>query len=167
MTRKKLIYAVDFDGTLAKYTNWQGIGHVGEPIEPMVTRVKQLLAEGHFVSIFTARLAFHAKDSFEYKHTIEILSEWCRMHLGMPIQPYDPENSPQLQITCTKYGHFHEFWDDRARHIIPNTGIDATDAYRNLAYEFYFALTREGLDPILIKKQLEELDQLCGYVEKE
>ena len=31
---------VDLDGTLAIYTGWKGCDHVGEPIPPMVERVK-------------------------------------------------------------------------------------------------------------------------------
>ena len=35
---------VDLDGTLATYDEWRGIEHVGEPIAPMVERVKRWLA---------------------------------------------------------------------------------------------------------------------------
>jgi hypothetical protein len=31
---------VDLDGTLAKYGEWRGVEHIGEPIPPMVDRVK-------------------------------------------------------------------------------------------------------------------------------
>lgn len=34
---------VDLDGTLAEYLGWQGMGHIGEPIAPMVERVKAWL----------------------------------------------------------------------------------------------------------------------------
>ena len=47
---------VDLDGTLAEYLGWQGMGHIGEPIAPMVERVKAWLAEGKDVRIFTARV---------------------------------------------------------------------------------------------------------------
>ena len=36
---------VDLDGTLAEYLGWQGMGHIGEPIAPMVERVKAWLAQ--------------------------------------------------------------------------------------------------------------------------
>ena len=46
---------VDLDGTLAHYDEFRGDDYVGEPIEPMVERVKQWLDEGKDVRIFTAR----------------------------------------------------------------------------------------------------------------
>lgn len=46
---------VDLDGTLAHYDEFRGDDHVGEPIEPMVRRVRKMLDEGKDVRIFTAR----------------------------------------------------------------------------------------------------------------
>src|SRR5690349_18780615 len=46
---------VDLDGTLAEYHGWKGVEHIGPPIPEMVARVKQWLAEGRDVRIFTAR----------------------------------------------------------------------------------------------------------------
>ena len=46
---------VDLDGTLAKYGSWNG-GQIGDPIPLMVERVKQWIAEGVEVRIFTARV---------------------------------------------------------------------------------------------------------------
>jgi len=37
---------VDLDGTLAHYEGFKGAQHIGEPISPMVERVKRWLAEG-------------------------------------------------------------------------------------------------------------------------
>lgn len=33
-------YAVDLDGTLAHYDGWRGEDHIGDPIPPMVERIK-------------------------------------------------------------------------------------------------------------------------------
>lgn len=44
---------VDLDGTLAEYTGWHGPGHIGPPIPKMLDRVKNWLAEGVDVRIFT------------------------------------------------------------------------------------------------------------------
>jgi hypothetical protein len=43
---------VDLDGTLAHYDGWKGADHIGEPIAPMVERVKRWLSEGHEVRVF-------------------------------------------------------------------------------------------------------------------
>lgn len=50
---------VDLDGTLAKYGERQWPDHIGEPIAPMVERIKQWLKQGVEVKIFTARVAGH------------------------------------------------------------------------------------------------------------
>ena len=46
--------AVDFDGTLAQY---DGTLKLGKPIPAMCERVKNWVAEGYEVRIFTARVA--------------------------------------------------------------------------------------------------------------
>jgi len=49
---------VDLDGTLAIYTELTPLLKIGEPIPPMVDRVKRWIAEGHEVRIMTARMPF-------------------------------------------------------------------------------------------------------------
>ena len=46
---------VDLDGTLAYYDQWRGEHHVGEPILPMLDRVKKWLSEGREVRICSWR----------------------------------------------------------------------------------------------------------------
>ena len=50
-------YGFDLDGTLAKYDKWEGIDHIGEPIELMVALIKKMHDEGKVVKILTARVA--------------------------------------------------------------------------------------------------------------
>lgn len=96
---------VDFDGTLARYDGWKGETVLGEPIIPMVSLVKNWLAEGLDVRIFTAR----AYDfSEEGKAAIEV---WCYEHIGQ-----------SLPITCVKDFYMEEFYDDRAVQVEFNTG---------------------------------------------
>lgn len=99
--------ACDLDGTLAHYDHWRGIAHIGEPIEPVLLRVKQALANGHEVTIFTARVSFgdDAADATGY------IEDWCEKHIGQV-----------LPVTAIKRGDFDEFWDDRAVGITKNTG---------------------------------------------
>lgn len=98
--------ACDLDGTLAHYDHWRGIEHIGEPVAPVLAAVKAALARGWDVSIFTARVS--GRDAEEAAAPIRA---WCLEHIGV-----------ELPITATKFGHFTEFWDDRAVGLTRNTG---------------------------------------------
>lgn len=107
---------VDLDGTLAEYLDWQGMGHIGEPIAPMVERVKAWLAAGKDVRIFTARVCSiqsqEGLDDFLQEYT-----RWCFRVFGR-----------QLPVTCEKDWKMIELWDDRCVQIMPNNGIAVQDA---------------------------------------
>lgn len=90
---------VDFDGTLATHDYYRGEEHVGEPIEPMVKKVRKWTREGKDVRLFTAR-----KPS-------PILRRWMRDHLGVI-----------LPITNVKDPHMIAFYDDKAVGVKKNTG---------------------------------------------
>jgi len=112
---------VDLDGTLAKYDGTFVNGRIGEPVPLMVARVKEYLARGEDMRIFTARVAFEAgvwlADSLG--HASEALAQserfaieaWCVEHLGQ-----------KLPVTATKDFACTEIWDDRARQVEMNTG---------------------------------------------
>ena len=97
---------VDLDGTLAHQTSEKYERAIGEPIIPMVNKVKQEIAKGNNVVIFTAR-ASHWTDEFE-KSDIE---EFCLRYIGT-----------KLPITGIKEHGITEYWDDRAKEVIKNTG---------------------------------------------
>lgn len=101
---------VDLDGTLAKYDGWKGAHHIGAPIPKMVARVKNWLANGQEVKIFTARVSSqnNVLNRFVAIHTIE---DWCLKYLGK-----------KLPITATKDFDMTELYDDRAIQIVQNTG---------------------------------------------
>lgn len=94
---------VDLDGTLAHYDGWQGVGHIGEPIGPMVDRVKAWLDQGKTVKIFTARMHGHGMPiiggGFEDAKTP--IDEWCFKQFGRC-----------LPITNVKDFGMIELWDD-------------------------------------------------------
>lgn len=96
--------AVDLDRTLAFYDEFRGVGHIGEPIAPMVARVKKWIAEGKDVRIFTAR----ADGGGPADKAIEV---WCLKHLGK-----------LLPVTATKDFEMEVMYDDRAVQVEPNTG---------------------------------------------
>lgn len=110
--------AVDLDGTLAHYDHWRGVDHVGEPIAPMVERVKAWIAEGVEVKIFTARVCSTGddRDTAEVRRHIE---EWCLLHIGSV-----------LPVTNVKDFGMIELWDDRAIRVRMNTGEPCCDALR-------------------------------------
>jgi hypothetical protein len=89
----------DLDGTLATYTEYLGDDHVGEPIEPMVRKVRKWLRDGYDVRIFTARKPHPA------------IRRWCKEHLGQV-----------LPITNQKDPGCIAMYDDRAVGVIRNEG---------------------------------------------
>ena len=106
---------VDLDGTLAKYEEWEGCDHVGEPIWPMVRRVKEWIAAGLNVRILTARVSFpenNAKRQYEAATAMIAIQQWCETYLGKC-----------LPVTCRKDYAMIELWDDRAVQVERNTGI--------------------------------------------
>lgn len=96
---------VDLDGTLARYDGWKGVEHIGEPVLPMLKRVRDWLEEGISVKIFTARVC---DGSVETRKFIE---DWCEKHVGVV-----------LPVTNIKDYAMVELWDDRAIQIEMNTG---------------------------------------------
>lgn len=157
-------YAFDLDGTIAVYDTWQGIGHIGEPVKPMVDLIKKMHDEGKVVKILTARVAprenpehmptpyplyagedigdvpeyaarwmckmkesGHLNDQVEacrfyFKrqwNARDFVADWCLKNLG-----FLPE------ITHEKDPSIVEFYDDRAKQVIPNTGELVEDIAR-------------------------------------
>lgn len=114
---------VDLDGTLAEYHGWVNTFHIGKPIQPMVIRVKQWLAEGIEVRIFTARVDGGGAASkmgidpetvqrYENVQAItEMIEAWCIEHIGV-----------KLVVTNKKDYGMIELWDDRCVQVVPNTG---------------------------------------------
>lgn len=100
---------VDLDGTLAMYDHWRGPSHIGAPIPLMVARVKRWLDEGTEVRILTARVCCGNTAKSESEVAIQ---RWCLKVFGKV-----------LKVTAEKDYYMHEFWDDRCKQVVPNTGI--------------------------------------------
>ena len=105
--------ALDLDGTLAHYDKWRGVEHIGTPIQPVIDKVKRLLAQGVRVTIFTARVA--PPDNISDAASIELatrrIEEWCLDNIGQV-----------LPVTASKLRSFTEFWDDKAVSVEVNQG---------------------------------------------
>jgi hypothetical protein len=111
---------VDLDGCLAVYGGWKGPDHIGEPVPAMLARVKQWLAEGKDVRIFTARVAAtghwvassQAHDDADFAtDQVKTIQDWTERHLGV-----------RLPVTATKDYGMEALYDDRAVQIEFNTG---------------------------------------------
>ena len=104
----------DLDNTLAKYSDGDcETGYVGEPILPMVNKLKEFLANGEKVKIFTARAFF---DDEKQLNKIRI---WCMKVFGTV-----------LDITASKSPYMKLFFDDRAVQVDEN-GKEVTDNEEN------------------------------------
>lgn len=104
---------IDLDGTLAKYDEWRGVDHVGEPIAPVVAKVKQALEMGYEVKVFTARVSTaHGRSLSEVMKARDAIAEWTKQHVGQV-----------LTATCQKDFLCLEIWDDRAVGVGFNTGV--------------------------------------------
>jgi hypothetical protein len=101
---------VDFDGTLARYDNWQQHGaRPGPPIPLMLERVQRWLAQGLDVRIFTARVG--TSDPAEAAEQLAVVRAWCRAHLGR-----------DLPVTACKDFGMIALYDDRCVAVETNTG---------------------------------------------
>ena len=112
---------VDLDGTLAHYDQWRGIDHIGEPIAPMVERVKAWLAAGEDVRIFTARMHGHGAPIINGNghgvHDVATpIKNWCLLQFGQ-----------YLPITNVKDYGMIQLWDDRAVQVRINEGSPILD----------------------------------------
>ena len=120
--------AVDLDGTLAHYEGFISAEHIGDPVPLMLARVKQWLAEGKDVRIFTARvdggetaLSMGIEEGNHFKDVIrvrQIIEAWCLKHIGQI-----------LPITNVKDFGMITLYDDRCVQVELNTGklVGATE----------------------------------------
>jgi hypothetical protein len=101
---------IDLDGTLAYDEGWVHANHIGKPIQKMVDFVKQLLAEGKKVKIFTARVHLHdpIKKNAMVLRIQDYLENECKL--------------PRLEVTNIKDTSMRQLFDDRAYNVKINTG---------------------------------------------
>lgn len=103
---------VDLDGTLAHYEPGYSSNYViGEPLQPMLDRVKAEIARGTDVRIFTARVAYPSSQDPRAQLAKRIIEAWCLNYFGQV-----------LPITNAKDWDTIEIWDDRARQVVFNSG---------------------------------------------
>ena len=129
---------VDLDGTLAHYESGQW-PEIGEPIVPMVNRVKRWLEQGKEVRIMTARAA-HGEEE------VARVREWLSQH-GLGQLPVTNEKDPQMDM----------LWDDKAVQVRPNTGEPILDEHfqESLAESLHFPDFNELDKPFGVFRALE------------
>lgn len=98
---------VDLDSCLADYSGWKGAGHIGKPVKAMVNRIREGLADGKDIRIFTARVAPGGGAKTAEKE----IKKWCQKHVGQ-----------ELPVTYKKDKDCIEIWDDRAVSVAKNSG---------------------------------------------
>lgn len=109
-------HGYDLDRTLAVYHKYMGPGDIGEPVMPIVERVRKDLAEGKVeVRIFTARVYLSPNpnqreiENHLLAHTA--IEEFCMTNFGQ-----------RLAITCMKDSRCIRLYDDIAVRVEANTG---------------------------------------------
>ena len=107
---------VDLDGTLAEYHGWVDEYHIGEPIKPMVDRVRAWLRSGQEVRIFTARANADGRVGLTRDEVVKVIQDWCEDHVGH-----------RLPVTNVKDYGMIELWDDRAIRVVANQGQPCCD----------------------------------------
>lgn len=132
---------VDLDGTVAKYEGWLGISHIGDPIEPIASKIRALIAAGVEVRILTA----HASDPDRVRRAeaVQHIEDWTETHLG-----------ERLQVTAEKDFAMVELWDDRAKQVVPNCGLFVEDLA--VQYNGVAGILEEALHRILDGRRPEE-----------
>jgi hypothetical protein len=98
---------VDLDGTLVNHDQYIHDCVVGDPIVPMLNRVRVWLAQGIKVKIMTARASSPS--------AIRAIQAWLVSH-GLPV----------LEVTDTKDYAMRELWDDRGVTVLRNHGTIIT-----------------------------------------
>lgn len=121
LDREPLWIGVDLDRTLAHYernpNGYQPL-EIGEPLWPMVARVKRWIADGERVKIFTARVSGFPDDvdgKAALAIMVDTIQNWLEKEAGLP----------RLEVTCVKDFRCTEIWDDIAVTMQPNTGCPA------------------------------------------
>lgn len=97
---------VDLDKTLAFTHGPQFSTHIGAPEPAMVKRIKQDIADGKKVKIFTARVANDPDGKVR-----DAIQRWAKKHIGA-----------DLEVTDKKDQSAGTILDDKAKHVDANTG---------------------------------------------
>ncbi len=113
MISGKAWWGFDIDKTAFTDEGGTRGGVIGEPIMPIIRRIKHFLRTGRKVNIVTARVHPSEPDREEQVLTV---SRALDAVLG-------PEMASKIGIRSDKDRHMIALYDDRAEQVIPNKGI--------------------------------------------
>ena len=113
MSSGKAWWGFDVDKTAFVDEGGTRGGVIGEPIMPIIRRIKHFLRTGRKVNIVTARVHPSEPDREEQVLTV---SRALDAVLG-------PEMASKIGIRSDKDRHMIDLYDDRAMQVIPNKGI--------------------------------------------
>lgn len=104
---------VDLDGTTAKYTEWKGWDHIGDPIPQMIDRIKKWRKAGIEVRVLTARCSKVSlgRNKLQFSQMEKVIQDWTEKHIG-----------ERLPVTSEKDCYMMCFFDDSAVQVEMNTG---------------------------------------------
>lgn len=103
----------DLDGTLAYHDpEYFSPLEIGEPVPMMLATIKKHLKDGDTIKIVTARVGVHPDHDEDVDEIKEAIQDWTEEHLGQ-----------RLEVTDSKDYNMLYLYDDRARQVIPNTGV--------------------------------------------
>ena len=102
--KEKAWIGCDLDGTLAKYDGWKGWDHIGDPIPNMVVRIKNYMARGLTVKIWTARASkvSLARNNLEFSQMEKVIQDWTEKHLGKRLEVVTRESHKGVRVSITK-----------------------------------------------------------------
>jgi hypothetical protein len=117
---------VDLDGTLVHdCTTPDQVWTIGAPIPRMIDKVKQWLADGIDVRIFTARVGccgetstIATDDQAFVDYQRRLIADWCVETFGRV-----------LPVTATKDFQMIRYYDDRGIQMVTNTGESIAERY--------------------------------------
>lgn len=133
MSSGKAWWGFDVDKTIAVDHGGTRGGVIGEPIKPLIRRMKYYLRTGRKVAIVTARVHPSEPDAAEQYATVRSFLK----------RNFTPAEGDAIDIRSDKDRHMIELFDDRAAQVIPNKGIlvreelrRAVAALAKIAYSF-------------------------------
>lgn len=155
-------YGFDLDGTLARYEEWEGIDHIGEPVKPMVDLIRKMHDEGKVVKILTARVtprdrpdlvdnpfirrgppayahAFISRCGGDHAKNFYVHGQWSARDF---VADWCLRHLGFLpDITHEKDPSMLTLYDDRVKQVVPNRGVLVEDvAARGPSHLAWFAL---------------------------
>ncbi len=150
--------SLDLDGVLATYTGWQGIHHIGDPIQGAVEFTKKL-SEVATVMIYTTRCKSYLVDAPGPKEKsydpdrrpaeelVQIVKDWLDKHGFAYDSIYSGQGKPFAVALI----------DDRAVSCCPQDGVPATEFHCALQHVYFLISQMKPTDTSQALKDHEDL----------